>query len=145
MACQSRLLSLAFAVALWLPGCMDASSKPEPSTETTKPTGSRKDSAELTAETAKAAILERMKAKDSGPLGVFDMKKLATAPLTIDDNGKFAHWGPFSINLKERLYFFGILAPGRKDGHIDDFWGRFRFQDGRWIASAPTNPPLKPD
>lgn len=145
MAVQSRLISLAVVVASLLPGCMDASSKPEPSTSTIKPSGARTDTTEFTAETAKAALLERMKTKDSGRLDVFDMKKLATAPLTIDDNGKFAHWGPFTINLKERLYFFGILARGRDDGHIDDFWGRFRFEGGRWVASAPMNPPSKPD
>ena len=145
MAVQSRLISLTVLVASLLPGCMDASSKPELSTSTIKPSGARTDRTEFTAEKAKAALLERMKAKDSGLLDVFDMKKLATVPLEVEDNGKFAQWGPFRFNLKKRLYFFGILARGRDDGHIDEFWGRFRFEGGRWVASAPTNPPLKPD
>lgn len=129
--CYPTLRFLSLAAAFALIGC--SAVVPEPSSPVV--------AEELTFEQAKAALLERMRLVDAGPMSNLDALKIASAPLTVDPDGKRAEWGPFTLLLPERKYYFGILAPGRKDGHIIDFKGKFERVNGRWVATDPTNAP----
>jgi hypothetical protein len=120
-----RTLLFSPLIIIGIVGCSDVAPQPVPALE-------------LTAELAKAALIELVLSPKQGDLKVYTVEAIRDAELTPakkDPNLVFC--GPIEIHLKEREYRFQIVwgNPGGRD--IRNFRGSFELRDNNWHALPP--------
>jgi len=86
---------------------------------------------ELTADKAKDALVELLRRNPTAFQRKFDPDDLAKQPLVPLGTGGGYSCGHFRIHLA------GSYQITVAYGCIFEYEGRFRFQDGRWVASEP--------
>jgi hypothetical protein len=94
---------------------------------------SREQPATLTAQRARQAVLELIRARPDAFIGCPDPDELAELPLEERGEGEYA-FGAFVVNLPNRWYAADI---GHDAPELYHYRGSFERRNGEWIASEP--------
>src|SRR5262245_27497931 len=100
---------------------------PEPAAEIAPP--------ELTAERARAALIDLIRSPDPGELKDFPLGRFIGD--AVQGGVEAPSWGPFALHLEEREYTYS-----REFGEPPrvcrwQYRGRFDLRDGQWVALPP--------
>jgi hypothetical protein len=106
-------------------GCAPAD--PEPAAEAPAP--------ELTAERARAALIELIRSPDPGALKDFPLGRFVGDG--VEGGAESPSWGPFSLHLKEREYTYSRAFGPPPRVCRWEYRGRFELRAGRWVALPP--------
>jgi hypothetical protein len=91
---------------------------------------------ELTAEQAKAAMIDLLRSTDLDYLRGYPLDQFASAAVESHQDGS-ASWADFHFDLKARKYSYTIERGERNTkGHFAaEYEGAFEFKQGNWVAS----------
>ncbi|WP_029629995.1 hypothetical protein [Zavarzinella formosa] len=91
----------------------------------------------LTAEDAKAAILDLIYAENLENLKEFPIAKYKAMPMKPEPGSPWLFWGKYEINLESKKYQFSETRDEPPKSTRTMWRGEFVYQDGKWLARIP--------
>jgi hypothetical protein len=93
---------------------------------------------ELTAEDAKAAMIELLRTTQLDYMRGFPVDEAAKEPVHVYESGSAA-WADFSFDLKTKKYSYRVERGDRnaKDHFAAGYEGTFEYKQGKWVALKP--------
>src|SRR5580765_7743937 len=122
---MNRVMIVAFALVCGVTGC--ERNDPDPPPQAPPP--------ELTAEIARAALIDLIRSPESGPLSDFPLNDYIGRG--VDGSGDSLSWGPFALDIKEREYKYTVAFGEPPRVCTWHYSGKFELQEGRWVALPP--------
>jgi hypothetical protein len=90
---------------------------------------------DLTAEQARAALIELIRLPDPGELKDFPLERFVGNG--VEGGVESPSWGPFSMHLKEREYTYSRVFGQPPRVCRWQYRGAFELRAGRWVALPP--------
>jgi hypothetical protein len=126
-----QVMIAAVALALSATGCRpvasEAKNEAPPPTEVAPP--------ELTAERARAALIELVRSPEPGELKDFPLERFAGDG--VEGGAESPSWGPFSLHLTAREYSYTRTFGQPPRVCRWQYRGGFELRAGRWVALPP--------
>ena len=127
-----RLTIAALALAFGAAGCQPDT--PEPVADGPAP-GEQAAPPELTAEQARAALIDLIRSPEPGELKSFPLERFAGDGL--EGGPESPSWGPFSFHLPAREYSYARTFGQPPQVCRWQYRGGFELRAGRWVALPP--------